>query len=86
MELTSDQWAAVLVWGIVILAIAGTIIFISNSKLRLKSKKILPPTTTIYGATYAFQPLERREAIEHINEEQAGKKMHEEESGEPEEK
>ncbi|MCB9209516.1 MAG: hypothetical protein H6612_02310 [Ignavibacteriales bacterium] len=86
MELTPDQWAAVLVWGIIILSVAGIILYISNPNLRLKSKKILPPTTTIYGATHEFQPLERREAIEHLNEEQSGKKMQEDETGEPEEK
>jgi len=86
LELTDENLAAIIVWGIIVLAIVGVILFITNPKLRLWSKKILPPTTTFFGATHEFQTLEKREAIEHMNEEQASKKMEEEESGEPEEK
>jgi hypothetical protein len=57
---------------------------ISSSKFRIKSKKIMPPSTTFFGATHEFQTLAKREAIEQINEEQSGKKMKEDKSGEPE--
>lgn len=86
MEFTNDLIASIIVLAIVILAIAGIILFIANPKIRLMSKKILPPSVTIFGATHEFQSIEKREAIEYMNEEQAGKKMFEEENGEPEEK
>jgi hypothetical protein len=72
--------------GIILLPIIGIIWFIVSPKLRLKSKKYLPPSTTIFGATHVFQNQDKREAIEHLNEEHAGKKMKEEENGEPERK
>ena len=83
MEFSNEIIANILLWSVIILLVMGIILLISNSKFRLKSKKILPPSTTIFGAVHEFQTLEKREAIEQINEQQAGKKMEEEESGEP---
>ena len=43
-------------------------------------------SVTIFGATSQFQTLDQKAATEQILEEQAGKKMQEEETGDPENK
>ena len=86
MEISNELLVQIIIWAVIILSILGTFMFILNPKLRLKSRKILPPSTTFFGATHEFRPNDERGAVEHINEVQADKKMEEEENGDPEEK
>ena len=59
--------AEILIWLLIAVILIGIVLIISSSRFRIKSKKILPPSITIFGATHEFQTLEKREAIEHIN-------------------
>lgn len=86
MEISNELLVQIIIWSLIILSILGTLIFIFNPKLRLKCRKILPPSTTFFGATHEFRPHDERGAVEHINEVQADKKMEEEESGDLDEK
>jgi len=86
MDISNETLGIIIIWTIIILSCIGIIVFIINPKLRLISRKFIPPTTAFFGTTHVFYEQEKREAIEHLNEVQADKKMEEDESGEPEEK
>lgn len=84
MEISSDTLALIFIILLFISLIAGTIYAIASKN----SRKGYTPinSVTFFGATSLFQDNEQKAATEHVLEIQAGKKMQEEESGEPEEK
>jgi len=84
MELSPQFWADLFVWMLIVLLIIGIILLIVSPKFRRRGSGM--PTTTFFGATSEFYSVEKKQAIEQIVEEKAGKKMKEQESGEPGEK
>lgn len=84
MELSQQFWADLIVWALVILLIVGVILLIFSPKFRRSGSSM--HMTTFFGATSEFYNAEKKQAMEQIVEEQAGKKMEEQESGEPDKK
>ncbi len=82
--MSPDSLALIFVIVLIIVLIMGIIFAIASKKMRGGGGSI--NSVTIFGAISQFQTLEQKAAIEHVLEEQAGKKMAEEETGEPEEK
>lgn len=83
MELSPENLALIVVLLFVVLLFIG-IIFAIVSKNKGGGSPI--NSVTFFGATSSFQPIEQKAAVEHMLEEQSGKKMKEEESGDPDEK
>jgi len=83
MEISAENLALIIVLLFMVLLIVG-IIYAIVSKNKGGGSPI--NSVTFFGATSSFQPVEQKAAIEHMLQEQSGKKMKEEESGDPEEK
>ena len=84
MELSPQFWADLIVWALVIFLIIGIILLVISPKFRRSGSSM--HMTTFFGATSEFYNAEQKQAMEQIVEEQAGKKMEEQESGEPDKK
>ncbi|GBD90654.1 hypothetical protein BMS3Abin04_01371 [bacterium BMS3Abin04] len=84
MDFSPSVLAELFVWMLIILLIIGIILLIFSPKFRRSGSSM--HMTTFFGATSEFYNAEQKQAMEQIVEEQAGKKMKEQESGEPEKK
>ncbi len=83
MTFSSDTLALIFIIAFVILVLGGIVYAIASKNMR---KGGATNSVTIFGATSQFQTLDQKAATEQILEEQAGKKMQEEETGDPENK
>ena len=84
MELSNDDIALIIIIAIIVFLCAGIIYVIITKRGRKGYSPI--NSVTFFGATSEFQDVEKKAAIEHMLEVQGGKKMEEEETGEPEKK
>lgn len=78
MEISSDILALIFVILLMVVLIIGIIYSITSKNMRKGGSS---NSVTIFGATSQFQTLDQKAASEQILDEQAGKKMFEEESG-----
>ena len=78
MELSSNTLALIFVILLVVVLLVGIIYAITSKNIR---KGGATNSVTIFGATSQFQTLDQKAATEQILDEQSGKKMQEEESG-----
>ncbi|MCB9249794.1 MAG: hypothetical protein H6613_15220 [Ignavibacteriales bacterium] len=77
-----DTFALVFIIVFVIILLIGIIYAIVSKNMRGGGGSSFN-SVTFFGATSQFQNVEQKAAMEHILEEQAGKKMEEQETGEP---
>jgi uncharacterized membrane protein len=78
LELSSNTLALIFVILLVIVLLVGIIYAITSKNIR---KGGATNSVTIFGATSQFQTLDQKAATEQILDEQAGKKMQDQESG-----
>ncbi len=83
MEFTSDTLALIFVILFIVAILIGIIYAITSKNMR---KGGATNSVTIFGATSQFQTLDQKAATEQILDEQAGKRMQEEESGDKDKK
>lgn len=78
MELSSNTLALIFVILLVVVLLVGIIYAITSKNIR---KGGATNSVTIFGATSLLQTLDQKAATEQILDEQAGKKMQDQESG-----